>query len=114
MNTTTHPPNNPLPTQAIDEALWRGEMTAELRHIHLTICDVQRQVHELRCFVAEQLNDHRMYHARNEVKWGPVRWCERHPFQLCVLVLGAGAAISLCRAGVEWIQVATMLWQITK
>lgn len=103
-----------LPSLTIDEAIWRGEVTAELRHIHLGLCTVQSELHELRNYVAGELSDHRAYHARNEVRWGPMRWCERHPFQLAVLVLGAGASITLYRAGVEWLQIVTMLAQIAK
>lgn len=96
------------------EAAWRGEVTAELRHIQLGLAQLHEDVHDLRAYVAGQLDDHRAYHARNEARWGPARWCERHPFQFATLLLGAASAIMLYRSGVEWVQIAAMLAQLAR
>lgn len=69
-----------------DDDIWRGEVANELRHIARTLDDVQRQLHDLRCALATEMGGHRDYHARNEHRWGMVRWCERHPFRLAAIV----------------------------
>ena len=56
----------------------------------------------------------RAYHARNEARWGPMRWCERHPFQFAVLLLGCVAGVNLWRAGYDWVQVAGLMIQAAK
>jgi hypothetical protein len=103
------PAEQPAVACGHEEAMWRGEVTAELRHIHLALCQLHEDLRELRTHVTEQLEDHRAYHARNETRWGPLRWCERHPVQFATLLLGGVATVMLMRAGADWIQVAGLL-----
>ena len=103
-----------MPSQSTDDALWRGEVTAELRHIQHSLTELHHELADLRNYVADQFDDHRAYHARNEVRWGPVRWCERHPFQLAVLLLGVFATMSLWRSGIDWLQLTGTILQLFK
>ncbi len=76
-----------------DDAVWRGEVTGELRHITQSVRDLQRQIHDVQGYLVQELEGHRDYHARNEHRWGLVRWCEMHPFRL-VGLLAFGAAVA--------------------
>ena len=70
-----------------EETIWRGEVTNELRHIAQSLRDVQRQVSELRVWIAEEREAHSAYHAANEHRWGIVKWCQMHPFRLAAILL---------------------------
>jgi len=91
------------------EEMWRGEVTAELRHIHACLREVQRAVAELRTYVADELAAHLDYHTKHESRWGPVRWCEQHPFRLAVGVVVVTALAMLHSAQVEWSMVLALL-----
>jgi hypothetical protein len=97
-----------------EEAMWRGEVTAELRHIQLSLGELHRDVSELRTYVSDQFEEHRAYHSRNETRWGPLRWCERHPVQFATLLLGAASTLMLVRSGADWVQIAAQLAQLAQ
>lgn len=76
------------------DAVWRGEVANELRHIIESVREVQRQIYDLHTQVVAELSAHRDYHARNEHLWGGVKWCQLHPFRLAaVLAVGASALL---------------------
>lgn len=77
----------------MEEEIWRGEVSNELKHIAHTMTDVQRQVQDLRCEISAQMEEHRSYHARNEHHWGFARWARLHPFRLAAMVAAATAAV---------------------
>ncbi len=77
----------------MEEEIWRGEVSNELKHIAHTMTDVQRQVQDMRCEISTQMEEHRSYHARNEHRWGLARWCRLHPFRLAAMVAAATAAM---------------------
>ncbi len=85
-----------------EEAAWRGEMTSELRHIHIALREVQRDVQDLRVYVCDELRGHLAYHAAHESRWGPVRWCEQHPFRLALLAVCVCMAVTMHHAHADW------------
>jgi hypothetical protein len=88
-----------------DEDLWRGEVTAELRHIAQSVQDLGRQIHELRAYIADEQALHADYHARNEHRWGLVKWCHMHPVRLAL----AAVAVALLLAGHRSAEVRELL-----
>lgn len=76
-----------------DDEMWRGEVTCELRHIVQRIGDIQRQLCELQSSIAQQLAAHVKYHNENEHRWGIIKWCTLHPFQLAALAGCVTAAL---------------------
>lgn len=70
--------------------LWRGEVTAELRHIAQQLRDLDRRLAELRAAVDDRLAEHAAYHRAHEHHWGLLRLCQRHPFRTAaVAAVGA-------------------------
>jgi len=65
---------------------WRGEVTNELRHIGQALSRLEVQVQRIETEVVSALREHAAYHERNEERWGPLRWCERHPIRFAVVV----------------------------
>lgn len=85
---------------------WRGEVTSELRHIGQALTRLENHVQRIETEVVSALREHAAYHERKEERWGPLRWCERHPIRFAVVAvavavwwLGADSAIG--RALVE-------------
>jgi hypothetical protein len=82
-------------SDANDDDLWRGEVTAELRHINQSVRDLGRQLHELRVYMADEVACHADYHARNEHRWGFAKWCQMHPLRFAFVAV----AVALLLAG---------------
>lgn len=100
-----------LPASPCCETAWRGEMTAELRHLRVAVAGVQEDVRELRGEVTEELRAHRRYHELNEARWGPLRWCERHPLRLCLAVVLVVSVMGIPARNADWQTLAQTLMQ---
>ena len=48
---------------------------------------------ELRSLLVARLDNHEIYHRKNEHRWGIVKWCHRYPFRM--LFVASSLAVAL-------------------